>query len=203
LVCEGYKDRSFFNQLIEERQLPRFHILKTNGNSNFFSELNALQLQETTRFRALRGIIIAADNNDDPAGRFQNVCDQVERVFGRGTAPSTPLQPSRTSPPVTVLMVPWTNRSGNLESLCVEAAKSANGQVARHVDTFMGLIHAEKWQSESRRGKAVLRVTLAATCVQDPFIPLGGVFEDPRHRRLIPLNHQSFTPIADELAKLA
>lgn len=203
LICEGHKDMCFFHRLIEERGLPKFHIVEASGNGGFFNTLSDIHLMETKRFKALRGILIVADNDDDPAGRFGSVCQQVERFFGRGTAPNAALQASRTTPPVTIMMIPWTNEHGHLEKLCVDSAESADGINAQQVDMFMGLIHAERWQSESRRGKAWLRVNLAARCVQDPFVPLGDVFLEARYRRLIPLNHPSFTRVADELAKLA
>lgn len=201
LVCEGAKDRWFFHQLIERRGLPRFHIVQANGNGGFFNILNAINISQTKRFNALEGILIAADNNDQPDMRFRNVCQHIERLFGAGTAPSSPLEANRTKPPVTILMIPWTGVCGHLESLCVEAAESAHGIVAGQVQTFMDMVHAERWDSEARRGKAKLRINLAVRCAQDPFVPLGDVFREERHRGLIPLDHRSFDDVAKVLAE--
>jgi hypothetical protein len=67
-----------------------------------------------------------------------------------------------------------------------------------YVDTFMGLIAAERWQNDSRFGKAWLRVNLAARCERDPFVPLRVVFR--QYRPLIPATDASFDRIADVLA---
>jgi hypothetical protein len=134
-----------------------------------------------------------------------NVCEHIERVFGFGAAPCAPLQSTArtaTRPQaVTVLMVPWMDEHGTLERMCIEAARAANGTVSGHVDTFLGLIYAERWRSESRYGKAWLRTYLAARA-RDPFVALGHVFSDPRQRGLIPVNHTSFDRIADVLRRL-
>jgi hypothetical protein len=147
--------------------------------------------------------LIVADNDECPGDRFANVCVQIDRVFGSGTAPNAPLQKTpRTAmraAAITVLMVPWTNEHGHLERMCVEAARDANGSVATHVGTFMTLIRVEGWRNESRFGKAWLRINLAARCTRDPFIPLGRVFANTRYNTLIPLEHSSFDRIAGVL----
>jgi len=83
-----------------------------------------------------------------------------------------------------------------------DAARDANRNIAGHIDTFMDLIHAERWRNESRFGKAWLRTNLAARCTRDPFIALGKVFNEARHKALIPVDHSSFDRIADVLRGL-
>jgi hypothetical protein len=97
-------------------------------------------------------------------------------------------------------MVPWTNQPGHLEVLCKASAEDADRRISAQVDAFMATIGADRWESESRKGKAWLRVSLAARCESDPFVPLGYVFKEARFKFLVPLNHASFNPIADFLA---
>lgn len=203
LICEGREDKFFFERLIEVRNLHRFSIRDAGGRTKFASAINAFRLERPKEFQSLRGILIAADNDDDRRERFQRTCSQIEEVFGPGTAPTQPLQPTRTIPPVTVLMIPWVDRDGHLELLCREAARHANRQIGADVDTFMGLLHSDRWPSDSRRGKTWLRVCLAAACERDPFVPLGLVFRESPYQQLIPVDHPSFQAIADILAKFA
>ncbi len=152
----------------------------------------------------MRDILIVADSDDSPVESFANVCSHIEQFFGPGTRPSAPLRKTQTRPiSVTVLMMPWTDVKGHLERLCIDAAIDADKTIADNVQTFMSLIFAERWTSESRRGKAWLRTNLAARCARDPFVPLGEVFREDRYHHLIPVNHSSFDRISDVLASFA
>jgi hypothetical protein len=197
------EDKYFFERLITVRQLPRFYIVDARGNGEFAEAIQAFRVARTADYNSLREILIVADNDERPNDSFANACAQINRVFGPGTAPNAPLQKTgRTATrgaAITVLMVPWTQEHGNLERMCVEAARDANKSVAAHIDTFMSLIGAGTWQNESRFGKAWLRINLAARCTRDPFIALGRVFRDARYNGLIPLDHSSFDRIAGVL----
>jgi hypothetical protein len=85
---------------------------------------------------------------------------------------------------------------GNLESLCVPAAKSVSHHIATSVETFAALLHTEGW-AETRKGKLWLRAYLAASCEPDPFVFLSKVFW--KHPALIPANHNSFNQVAGVL----
>jgi hypothetical protein len=210
LICEGPEDRFFFHRLIEVRKLPRFHIWPAGGRhadsggyTKFAQAIAAFQIERPKTYRSLRDIIIAADNDEDPPGRFRNVCTHIERVFGSGTAPTAPLRRTlKMRPRVTALMIPWAEERGHLERLCCDAAKYSDKTVGGHIDTLMGLLHADKW-TQSRFGKAWLRTNLAARCERDPFIPLGVIFEENRYADMIPLDHPSFQRIADFLSSFA
>lgn len=202
LICEGPKDAVFFHKLIEIRGLPRFHIQPAGGNGQFSNAISKFQLERTKVYKGVRDILIVADNDDVPAESFANVCSQIDVKFGAGAAPRAPLEVTKGRPRCTVLMVPWTDREGNLESLCVDAARNADRDVGGHVDYFLALLAADRWASPSRVGKAWLRSNLAGRCESDPFIPLGRVFNERRHENLIPVGDGSFDRIADVLRSI-
>jgi hypothetical protein len=206
LICEGYEDAAFLERLITVKGLPQAIIVAAGGNTAFRSALNDFRVSKTKQFNSLEKILFVADNDEDPNGRFVNLCSQIDEVFGKGTAPKRPLEKS---PPkrdrraeISILMIPWEGERGHLEKMCVEAARDANRQIGSHVDTFLDLIVASNWNNESRHGKAWLRTNLAARCEKDPFVALGTVFDDPKYQPLIPVNHQSFNRIADVLREL-
>ncbi len=203
LICEGIEDQFFFDNIIMIRNLPRFHIHVSRGRSRFAEAIKAYRISRTKIYRSLSDIVIVADNDENPDASFRNVCDQIEKVFGPGTAPERPQQKTMTKPAVTVLMIPWTDKRGHLEKLCVSAAKAADKKIAEHVDYFMALIVSEKWNNESRQGKAWLRTNLAARCAADPFVPLGHIFSKDEYRTLIPLEDNSFKDIHNFLAEFA
>ena len=177
----------------------RFPFVDSSPILRFAQAIAKFRLENTRAYNALQNIIIAADNDEDPDRKFQNVCEHIERVFGPGTAPNRPQERAKTRPYVTVLMLPWTQERGHLEYLCCESADDADRTAGMRVDDLLALCGGDDW-TVSRWGKAWLRTNLAIRCEQDPFVALGHVFNDPRFQHLIPVNHSSLNQIADFLA---
>lgn len=153
---------------------------------------------------ALTDIVFVADNDDDPAKRFQSVCEQIQSLFDKSAVPSAPFVKSRHKavagrPSIWVVMLPAANVHGHLETLCQPAAREADRGMANHVDTFLNLARFERWTSASRQGKAWLYANLAVRCEQDPDVPLYRVFDESRFDDLIPTGHSCFQPLADFL----
>ncbi len=206
LICEGPEDFSFFSGLIEAWGIARFHIWpsggpgKRGGKTKFESAIRAFQAERPKTFHSLRDIVLVADNDQDPDRSFAEVCQQLESFFGANSAPKAPRERTTTiKPAVSVLMIPWDREKGHLERLCVESAHDADRSIASHVDSFMASLKSDKWDNESREGKAWLRTNLAARCDNDPFVALGHVFEHSRYSQLIPFKHNSFKAIVDFL----
>lgn len=203
LLCEGPEDVAFFQRLIETRSLPRFRIKDTGGkgskaagNTNFGRALKALKIEE-----GVKDILVVADNDEAPNQSFSNVCRQIRSAYGPDKVPNRPLQKVSTDPSVMVLMVPWENNLGCLETLCVGAARTANAQVANHVDQFAAMIGFENWDRQTRKSKMWLRTMLAACCEHDPFVFLGNTFRYRKNQHLIPLDHQCFDRVSDVLSQ--
>lgn len=201
LLCEGPEDKAFFRQLRRARDIRDFRVEDTSdensragGNTKFKSRLIALRYR-----KHIRKILIVADNDDDPAESFANVRSQIEEVFNPGSAPNQPLVSNRGTPEVTILMVPWENQHGCLETICKEAARNYDANITSHVNTFSALLTFETRPSENRKSKMWLRSMLAASCERDPFIPLGSVFTENRYQQLIPLTDRAFDRIANAI----
>ncbi len=203
LLCEGPDDVAFLERFIEARGISPYHISDTStaeapngGNSGFSRALRAAKFNPN--FASVTKIVVLSDNDGDPTDSFAKVRAQVEEAGFDG--PQADRQPTCGRPSITVVMVPLGGNPGTLEALCVEAAHSANAQIADHVKSFGALLRADDWPA-SRAGKFYLRSSLAARCAQDPFVPLGRAIRD--YPDLIPLHHASFTPLEALLAQLA
>jgi hypothetical protein len=151
LICEGPEDHFFFERLIEARNLPRFHIQAAGGNTQFSGAISKFELERTSIFRQITDIVVVADNDDDPIASFNNACAEIRKAVGAASTPRRPLQSTGRKPRCTLVMVPWTDVEGNLESLCVETARHANANAGGHVDTFLALAGAGRWESPSRQ----------------------------------------------------
>ena len=203
LLCEGPEDKAFFEQLIRTRTLPRFRIrdtggkiLKAAGNTRFGFALKAFKLE-----RGVKDILIVADNDEAPDKRFSNVCTQIGDAYDLDKVPSRPLEKVSNDPSIMVLMLPWEGEVGCLETLCEESARTANAQIAGHVDYFAAMVGVDNWDKQTRKSKMWLRTMLAATCERDPFVFLGNVFRYHRNQYLIPLDHPCFDRVSNVLSQ--
>jgi len=200
LICEGAKDKSFFANFIEKRNLPRFHVRTTNdkndsggGITKFEMALRATRLNRS--FNNIAHIILVADNDEAPDTNFNNIRDQATRAGFQ--VPESELERSSGRPTIAIMMLPLNKVHGNLECVFVEAARNADRTISSYVDQFAALVGADQW-TNSRRGKAWLRSILAVRCACDPFIPLGSALNDDRDN-IIPLTDNSLDKIADFL----
>ncbi|HTX21214.1 MAG TPA: DUF3226 domain-containing protein [Candidatus Aquilonibacter sp.] len=69
-----------------------------------------------------KAIIVVADNDGDPKGAFKNVQDQIQTAGFAVPKKPREIVTTPNLPFLCVLMIPWDNDSGCLESLCLEAA---------------------------------------------------------------------------------
>lgn len=203
LLCEGPDDREFFRALIEARALPKFRARHNGtredprgGNTKFGPGLRAHY--EISGNRRFRKVLIVSDNDDNPAESFDRVRQQVERYFGFAPGAAREIVPG--PPSVMILMIPWDGERGNLEALCLDAAKNADARVSADVDNFAAQVQVDRWDNDNRKKEMWLRSNLAARCEREPFVTLRNVFTNPRHQYLIPLDDPSFRDIADVLS---
>jgi hypothetical protein len=90
ILAEGFEDAAFIRALIQARSnIPAFDVSPVNdigekqGNSGFEDAI--IKLEPFTGFIPyVQHVVVISDNDDDPAGSFKNVCDQIEkaRTFG-------------------------------------------------------------------------------------------------------------------------
>ena len=204
LLCEGPDDREFFKLLIQARGLPAFRVRHngtkedpTGGNTKFVSGLKA-HYEIPGGLRRFDKVLIVSDNDDEPDQSFERVRAQIETHFG--FAPPAADQVVNGPPYLKIQMIPADGELGNLETLCIEAARRADAEKAGHVDTFAALARTDNWDSACRKGEMWLRSNLAARCEGDPFVTLRNVFTVRRNQFLIPINDQSFDAISDVLS---
>jgi hypothetical protein len=205
IVCEGRADEAFFRALITARQLPEFEIKNTGDadpNQRGGIDKFGLLLQGIPSWRGfdqLTDILLVADNDEKPADNFRRVRDQIAAVtpFGlpavRYTVPNSPLERTTGTPTICILMIPWADAAGNLESLCLQSAMDAAPAMALCVDAFATCTTAGTWPEVSRLSQMKLRSILAARHKSNPFIGIGRVWNEDAS--LIPLQHASFDQI--------
>jgi hypothetical protein len=169
ILYEGAEDHAFFSELLNAFGLSEkfvFHLNKHKqpdcaGKDGFGKILSGL-IGETHK-----AIIIVADNDGHPTEAFKNIQKQIgEAGF---TIPQKPREKVETKnmPPLSVLMIPWDNELGCLETLCLGAA---NQKYKTQLDCADGLVKcagADGWPL-SKQAKLRMRGFLSAVCKLDP-----------------------------------
>ncbi len=204
ILCEGEGDSAFFRHLIEERRLagfevhsPRKPLVSGGGRQRFGQLLTALK--PIRGYRALTGIIVVSDNDDDPETSFGVVADQIAAAEGyaRPEAPLTVIRAPEVAP-VVVMMIPWTGEKGTLESLCLESASAEYSGIAACLDEYVRCTGADHWNL-TKQLKMRMRCMLSASCERDPNTSLVHAWSGEGRGRLIPLDHGCFDRVADFL----
>ena len=206
ILSEGDEDAAFFKNLIKVRAIPNMEIKKRpnnlEGNTVFRQWL--MGLKPGTGYDKHSGILIVGDNDNDPATSFRKIKRQIEEADGYGV-PSAPRQvaPAQNNlPPVAVLMIPWDDKIGALETLCLTAGFTQRPQLEACVTRFVKCVKATKWDI-SKLSKLRMRCFLSAACPGDPNTGLKFAWTgDQRPSDLIPLDNPCFDQIAKYLADL-
>ncbi|MCA1635306.1 MAG: hypothetical protein LC802_16850 [Acidobacteria bacterium] len=152
ILCEGSSDKTFFTELIRARELPDYQVQfphganeTTGGVSKFRRFLEAAALNEDF-INTVRGILVVADNDDNPGGQFYQVTTQIlDAGYG---VPSGELQFARSRPPlppVAVMMLPLGRGRGNLESVVKLAALAKWPTLATPLEDFFNSTPASGW----------------------------------------------------------
>jgi hypothetical protein len=200
ILYEGQEDKSCLKALLEARGIMQaftFHH-ECGGNTGFKKQLDGLIAG--TGLEKRKAIIVIGDNDGNYTTSFNAIKSQI-RDAGFNT-PSNPRELVSTNglPPISVLMIPWDNDPGCLETLFLSAI---NNQYARQLACADGLIdcvHADSWDI-AKRSKLRMRGFLSAVCTADPNTGLRYAFSPHRGTPLdiFDLNHSSFNNIVTYL----
>jgi hypothetical protein len=200
LLVEGAADQSFFAALMNERSIRGIDVAypaapHPGGKTGYWSVLRALRL--VRGFESLRNIILVADSDGDSEAAFAFMIAQLQEADGYAL-PDVPHSTTTGGDPlVTVLLVPWMNESGDLETLCLPACYDKWPTVGRCVDAMAECTGVGAWEP-TKKSKALLRWFISSTCRPDPNTSLVHLWSRPPEYR-IPLQHVSFDKIANFL----
>lgn len=209
VLGEGPHDRAFFRALMRARHIGGYQTVCPNdlgieggGNTRWKEALNALV--GTTGFETLRGLVIVADNDDNPNDAFTNVQQALHGAaeftgppYRKFPVPNNPLDIQDGPPAVSVVMMPGTGVRGCLENLTADVAyNAASAAIRTCVDDYCSCA-GFNGLSESKKSKARLRSLIACGHHANPEISSAKVWNDCPG--VIPLNDHRFTSIADHL----
>ncbi len=201
LLCEGVGDQRFYHKLFEQRRIGSDFCVRVpymegkygGGITNFGSDLSNISVNES--FLAnVKAVLVVADNDSDMEVSFANVQAELKKAngFGVPSVERTVATSKHGLPAVVVLMIPM-GRTGNLESLCLEAAYSKFG-IQSALDTFVAQTPANGWEI-GKQSKMRMQTILAATNKKRPDAGFAGHWSSAEEYR-IPVDHACFDDLA-------
>ena len=120
LIVEGRDEEGFFEAFLRTFDLAEIQVVGIGGKTQIRPNLKALV--KAPDFSKIVSIGIIRDANADPKAAFQSVRDAI-KAAGLST-PRQPMKPVAGPPRINVMLLPSTERPGELEDLCLEAVKN-------------------------------------------------------------------------------
>ena len=223
VICEGESDEEFIHQLVNEDKrlkgigvwsllLPP-HIDDANRDSagvgGYTKRLQGLLTE--TGLETCKLIVVMADNDDDPAKKLAEVKKAIKksRLFGIPDKPRDIAQPvsiprGRHVPDIAILMIPWDDECGGLETMCFAAGRVKNKKIARCIDSFTKCVNINKWPS-TKLAKVQVRFMLAVLCQKNTDISFKWSFVAREDLKEVPwpVTHKAFEGVAQFFCDLS
>jgi hypothetical protein len=195
IICEGVADQAFFMRLIHDRGLPGFDILDAKGRTRYSEILKGLRVGSHPI--KLKAVLIVADNDDVPTQSFAKIQKQIRIATGY-PVPGRPMEIAKTAgqPLVLIMMLPWTDTPGCLETLLNMIWQREQESMKVCVDEFLTCTKVTEWKIQ-KRDKAAIQCFIAGSNREDPNKSLRYFLELPNNP--LPMNAPELDKIADTL----
>jgi hypothetical protein len=215
LLCEGQSDEAFFEELIKVRGLNGCGLFVLNfptdqaGVSGFGTRLIALST--TSDVDKCRLVVVVADNDDNPTAKFRDVQAEIGKAkyFGippnpRAKASPVSHPPSRTIPDIVVLMLPWNDEPGCLESMCFEVGCQVKPELVDCINSFAKCVKVEDWPI-AMLSKLKARCMLAPLTRDNPDVSFKWSWSKSKGPSPCPwpVDNKRFDKIAEYLKQLS
>jgi hypothetical protein len=206
VVCEGGSDKGFLEYLIRARRLKGFDVacptpetVGAHGLSGFPKYLLALETS-TDRLK-LRGLLVVADADENPAGRFQEVRGALAAMGCDLNEPFAPQRFDSKNLTIGVFLMPGRGRTGTLEHLLLDAVFEANRELERCVNSFRECLREPVGWPENKQAKMRLHALIAGCCEEEPSTNLATVWN--KGGNPVPLGSKKFDELTETLRYFA
>lgn len=197
-------DKTFFEEMIAKRGLPEFQVqyplgvMDSTGGITKFGRFLLGNINELF-LKTVRGVLVVADNDTDPAGNLALVQQQIRDAgYGEPVRELEFVASPEPLPPIAIMMLPLNGQPGNLESVIKPAAFEKWPQLEQPVNAYCAASPANGW-SVGKQDKMKLQSILAATCETNPYCTVSTLYRENEQYH-IPLDSPRFADVAQVLA---
>lgn len=206
LLCEGLSDKQFFHQIITYRNIciGRFNIYFPSrygqhggGKGKFGNWLETIYATSQSFRDNVEAVLLVADNDVDMAASFSDIQAALRQAGFPIPNAEKEVASKRHYPHVVVLMLPM-GKTGNLETLCIEAGYN-RWKIKSALDKYVAGVPAAGWDV-GKQSKMRLHAMLAATCEVKPDISFAHIWQE-REQYHLPLDDPCFNDLVAFLAE--
>ena len=220
VLTEGAADVKFISTLIESNGLnsnefvfPVFDEYTRGGVQNLNFKIRDVRSSSDPSIRKSSAVIIVADNDNAPKRRFDAVVLEINKanegeteLFGVPDKPRVPAQNSQSLPPVHILMVPWDDEVGCMETLCIQSAdESKFSKEIKCSENFANCMEIENWKEGdsglpdiARQAKFRVKSIMACVC-PDPYTPTHMAWHPPKCPPVFQLRNPKLARVVEYL----
>jgi len=200
ILGEGQTECNLFYNLLRKHDFAdNFNTDYAGGKAQFTRKLNSIRPNEDF-ITNVKAILLVADNDSDCCQAFADMQRQL-RDTGWCGIPNEPLklvESKENLASIAIMMMPESNKLGNTEQLCLEAAFSKWSDIQGPLAEYIAQVPAGTWDV-SPKSVAQMECLLAAVCKEEPEHSLRDILKKNLSDKYVPLDHMCFNRILSYL----
>lgn len=208
ILCEGPHDAAFFKALLNQRHINGYEVLTPidedldGGKTQFTAALNSYTTD--SGFQNIEGIIVTSDSDANPTASLHAVTnaigatDPIDVATGsRYQVPVSARSRTHGRPAIGILLIPWEDQPGNLETLLLGAIRPEWRPQHQCAEALMRCVGANQWPV-GKQSKLLLHALIAGAYRRRPDLSLAKLWN--QFPDLISLNDHHFRNVAHYLS---
>lgn len=206
IVCEGYGDAKFIDQLLTFHQIdsctigcPSDDVCKEHeGKTKLEKYLRGIRFEtKKQNAKVLRGLLVIVDSDQDPNSQFESARSALKEADFPFPDKQFDIKQHTDSFRSAIFLMPGENRTGTLEHLLLEAIFDKIPSFSGCIDEFFKCTGLTLNCSENQQAKMKMSALIAACCKKNPWASPSMIWHDPGNP--VPIESTVFNPLFDFL----
>lgn len=144
VLCEGKADRLVMESLAAHAGLGQHLVFESyDGGSKLRANLANLAVSPEFTRREYRKILVTCDADDNYDAAFTSVKTAIQQVFAQTIEKPGDWVDLNSSTKISAWIIPGPNRTGMIETLCLDAARALNPDQFTCLDSFINCLETQ------------------------------------------------------------
>jgi hypothetical protein len=140
VLCEGKEDLAVLKQIAQSSNLRGLKIEEYGGKSKLSDYLRLISKNSDFISGRIHRILVTRDADEAPEAAYQSACDGIDAHFGIKFSTQNVWLAVTQQCEIALWIAPGKGRTGMIESLCLDAAKSTTPSTFDCLDEYTGCL---------------------------------------------------------------